>query len=341
LTVEITARVILEHLDIIDPMINPIVSKIKKEKLFKSEDSKFILATALKVSTAYLICAIFVVYAIWLLMSVNNTYFEANGFFKIEGMDSAFFDYVGSRLVKNFWYLLVFYILLFFAGIYLAKILLRPFKIIGDFCESAVEDTKAEYNPDAFSDYKLLTGFSEFFFDYLRGVRSNKKMVSNSIPPAFSKVRGPVFDRVFFFHFSLFVLMIAICTIVFISFITTEVYQSVIELAISTIPKSGKEVAYFLKNQEELYDSVQYMAIAILLSCYMSLSIHLYGKVSGAVFGFFSTMRSFMKGNSNARIHLVGYPHIRPYSRAFNKYLDQVCREIEPSDEETLKSNKV
>ncbi len=310
-------------------MKNRIVSKIKSEKIFKSEDSKFILATALKVSTAYLVCAIFVVYAIWLLMSVNNTFFEANGFFRFEGMDSAFFDFVGSRLAQNFWYLLVFYILLFFAGIYLAKILLRPFSLIGEYCDNAADDPNAVYNPDTFSDFKLLTGFSEFFFQYLREIRLDKKMKSNSIPPSFSKVRGPVFDRVFFFHFFLFISIIAICTISFISFITTEVYQSVIELAISSIPQSGKEVAYFLKNQESLYNSVQYMAIGILIICYLSLSVHLYGKVSGAVFGFFSTMRSFMKGNIKARIHLVGYPHIRPYSRAFNKYLDLVCREIE------------
>ncbi|MBC75544.1 MAG: hypothetical protein CME64_05955 [Halobacteriovoraceae bacterium] len=56
----------------------------------------------------------------------------------------------------------------------------------------------------------------------------------------------------------------------------------------------------------------------------MFLSTHLYGKVNGAVFGFFSTMRAFMKGDHKARVHLLGYNHIRPFGRAFNQYLKWV-----------------
>ena len=115
----------------------------------------------------------------------------------------------------------------------------------------------------------------------------------------------------------------------FITFITVEAYNSIIELAVTSIDKNGKEIAYFLKNQEYLFESIQHITIGTLLVVYAILAFHLYGRVSGAVFGYFSTMRSFMKGNRKARIHLVGYPHIRPYSRAFNKYLDLVCREID------------
>jgi hypothetical protein len=50
--------------------------------------------------------------------------------------------------------------------------------------------------------------------------------------------------------------------------------------------------------------------------------MHLYGKVSGAAFGIFSTMRSFMKGDHFSRVHLVGYAHIRDNTRKLNKYLD-------------------
>ena len=314
-------------------MNNQYFNKLKLLKLFKSDDSKFILGTALKVALIYLVSAFLVFYLIWLVLSMNNVFFEANGYLDFDGMESVFFDFVGARITQNFSYVVIFFILLFFAGVYLAKILLRPFKIIGDFCERAYENSNEIYNPDIFSDYKLLTRFSEFFFLYIKEARQNKELKKNVIPPSFTKVHGPSFDRVFFFHFILFISMIAISSSIFITFITSEIYNSMVELAVTTIPKSGKEVAYFLENQEFIFESIQYAAIFVLVCAYLTVAFHLYGKVSGAVFGFFSTMRSFMKGNHKARIHLVGYPHIRPYSRAFNKYLDQVCREIEKENE--------
>ena len=36
-----------------------------------------------------------------------------------------------------------------------------------------------------------------------------------------------------------------------------------------------------------------------------------------------------MKGNYQARVHLIGFNHIRAHGRALNKYLDYICKEIE------------
>lgn len=310
-------------------MIIALINKFKLNKLFKSDDSRFILLTASKVSLVYFFTVVLVAYLVWLILSLNNIFFEANGFINFTGTETVFFDLVVSSLLQSAWYVMTFLILLFFAGVYLAKILLRPFAIIGQFCEEAAHNKSAIYNPDLFSDFKLLTRFSEFFFQYIADSRLNKKFNPGTIPPTFTKVRGPVFDRVFFFHCFLFVSMISICSSIFITSITVEIYNSIVELAIHTLPKSGNEVAYFLKNEQYLFRSIQYITILTLVTSYIFISFHIYGKVSGAVFGFFSTMRSFMKGNRTARIHLVGYPHIRPYSRAFNKYLDLICREIE------------
>jgi hypothetical protein len=323
-------------------MNNQYLTKFKHKfsKLFKTEDSKFLLATAFKIAMVYLISSLLVFYLIWMVLSLNNVFFEANGFLNFEGMESAFFDFVASRITQNFYYVLIFFILLFFAGVYLAKILLRPFEIIGNFCDKAIEKKQEVYNPDIFSDFKLLTRFSEFFFVYIQELRKKVMFSTSTIPPSFAKVHGPVFDKVFFFHFSLFLAIIAISSSIFITFITMEIYNVIVELAITTIPKSGKEVAYFLKNQKFIFESIHIVAIITLVFSYMILAFHLYNKVSGAVFGFFSTMRSFMKGNQKARIHLVGYPHIRPYSRAFNKYLDQVCREIDSAKDKIKDKTK-
>jgi hypothetical protein len=317
-------------------MKKSIVKRLKLNKLFKGEDSKFFLSNGLKVSSVYLLTALFAIYAIWLVLSLNNVFFEANGFMEIAELRSAYFDFITGRILHNVSYVFLFYIILFFSGMYLTKILLRPFEIISVYCTNAIENKNEIYNPDTFSDYKLLTRFSEFFFQYISESRKNKKLTSNTVPPTFTKVHGPVFDKVFFFHFSLFISIIALTSSILLMVITTNSYDSMVELAIKTIPNSGHNVAYFMKNQKFIFDSIQIYSICILVVSYLLLAVHLYSKVSGAVFGFFSTMRAFVKGNHAARVHLVGYPHIRPYSRAFNKYLDAICREME--DEE--KSNK-
>lgn len=314
-------------------MLKNILSKFNTKKLFQGEEARFLLSTSFKISGVYLFTALFVVYLIWLILAINNVFFEANGFLDIPDLRSAYFDFITSRLMQNFIYIFILFVFLFFTSLYLGKILLRPFKIIGEYCDEAVTKKNTSYNPDIFSDFKLLTRFSDFFFQYVLESRNKKKFTRNTIPPTFTKIHGPVFDKVFFFHFVLFISIIAISSSILIVAITTDTYDSLIELALKTLPKNGKEVAYFFKNQKYIFDSILWYSITLLVLFYSFLAFHLYSKVSGAVFGFFSTMRSFMKGNYKARVHLVGYPHIRPFSRSFNKYLDSVCRELENETE--------
>ena len=301
------------------------------KKLFQSEDSRFALMTGLKISGLYLLTVILVMYMTWIILSLNNVFFESQGFFDTGEVRTVFYDFIMQSLWQDVIHIAIFFILLLFGGFYIARILLRPFALIGVYCENAKDNKNASYNPDIFSDFKLLTRFSEFFFVYLIDAREKKLLEPNTIPPSFQKVRGPVFDRVFFFHFSLFIGIVALVTSLFVSSMTTHIHVSMVELAIKSLPNNGNEVAYFLKNQEFLFESIRTSSIVFVVISYFSLAIHLYSRVSGAVFGFFSTMRSFMKGNSNARVHLLGYNHIRPYGRMFNKYLDQVCRELDRS----------
>lgn len=305
---------------------------ISPSKLFKSEDSRFLLESAFKIASVYLIAMGLVSYMLWVVLSLNNVFFEANGYPELQELRSAYFDYILSNTFENLSYIFAFYIVLFFAGIYTGKVLIRPFTIIAKYCDEAIENKNANYNPDLFSDFKLLTRFSDFFFQYIYDSRLKKKLIPNTIPPNFSKVHGPVFDKVFFFHFFLFISILAIITATYVSSMIYEMYESMINLALKTIPKSGKEVSYFLKNQEFVFASIRQFSVVIIIISYASLAMHLYSKVSGAVFAFFATMRSFMKGNHEARVHLLEYRHLRPQGRAINKFLDHICRETSDTE---------
>lgn len=302
---------------------------IKKfKKVFKTEDSRFLLFTGFKVVSAAFIICLFVAYLYWIVISINNVFFEANGFLGIEDLRQAYFDYILSTLLEWLPLLILFFIVLFFVGIYVGKILLRPFELIGSYCQDSIEGNAVVYNPDLFSDFKILTRFGEFFFRFIDDVKKSKKLDANSIPPNFTKIHKPVFDRVFFFHFSLFIIIICILTSFVIMFTTVEIHTNMVNLSIKTLKGKGATIGYFLNNQAYILHSIQYVAIGLVVSSYFLMALHLYSRVSGAAFGFFSTMRSFMKGNHSARVHLVGYNHVRPHSRSFNKYLDYIQRMV-------------
>lgn len=265
----------------------------------------------------------------WVVLTMNNVFFEAHGFPELNEFRNAYFDYILANTFENLSYILAFYIILFLLGLYTGRILIRPFDKISEYCQEAIENKNASYNPDLFSDFKLLTRFSDFFFQYIYESRNKKKLEPNSIPPTFSKIHQPTFDKVFFFHFFLFISILAIITATYVSSMIYGMYDQMVDLAVRTIPKSGKEVAYFLKNQEFVFSSVRYFSIAIIVFSYFALAVNLYAKVGGAVFAFFATMRAFMKGNLKARVHLLEYRHLRPQGRSVNRFLDHICREME------------
>ena len=65
---------------------------------------------------------------------------------------------------------------------------------------------------------------------------------------------------------------------------------------------------------------------------YLGLSFHLYAKVSAPAFAIFATMRSFLKGNTKARVHLIGNYYARPETKKLNQYLDYIEKNVSSSD---------
>jgi hypothetical protein len=314
------------------------LNKLSITKLFKDEDSRFIVLTGSKVAGVYLVSMILVSYLIWVVLSLNNTYFISKGFPELAAFRSAYFDYILANIFENLTYIFAFYVLLLFAGMYIAKILIRPFKIIADYCVDSIEDKSVQYNPDLFSDFKLLTRFSDFFFRYIDEARAKKSLIPNTIPKNFTRIHQPTFDKVFFFHFFLLITILSIITSTFVSAMIYEMYEQMVNLALKTLP-SDKSLAPFFQNQEYIFDSVRWFAVIIIIILYIALSINLYSRVSGAVFAFFVTMRSFMKGNHDARVHLLEYRHLRPQGRSVNKFLEQICREVKEGQQNDSDTN--
>jgi len=293
-----------------------------KTKLFASEESRFCLLTGLKVMGIAFIAIFFVVFVVLTVLKVDLLFFKSLGLYGHDDLKSAYYQFVFERSIDILPYLFIFFIFLFFAGTYLGKLLLRPFRCIAEYCYEAVDNPNAIYSPDQFSDFKLLTRFSEYFFIVIKEKRKEGSLSLVTIPPQFNKIHAPVIDKVFFFHFSLFLSIICLIAAFFLYRLSEDIQEQIMTLAFKTIEAKEGELGIFLKEQSEVLISVLWIGIVILISSYSVLAWSLYGKVSIAAFGVFSTMRAFLKGDYNARVRLIGLRYIRNYSRSMNKYLD-------------------
>ena len=296
------------------------LSKLKK--IFKSEETRFILLVGVKVSAISFCITSMIYFFLFEIMRLNYAFFKSQGV--QDPIDfNLFFDFIVNESLDNIIILIIFHIILFFIGTYVGWLILRPFKTIGDYCDEVLSNANAVYRIDDFSNYKLLTRFSEFFFEYLRESRKRGEIISNSIPPQFSRIHRPVNDKIFMLHFGILMLIICISSAVFIIENSSSVYYSLVELS-SRILTDQKAMSSYLSNQMFILDDIVVVTIFMIIFGYVLLAIHLYAKVSGAAFGIFSTMRSYMKGDYSSRVHLVGHTYLREYTRKLNKYLDYI-----------------
>lgn len=301
--------------------------KVELNKVFKNEETRFMLFTGIKVAGISFCINLFVYGCLFQVMRLNYAFFRAHGFPDFQD-ESVFYNYLLGEAMESATTLFAFHIFLFFIGTYVGWIVLRPFRIIGEYCEIVIANPNAVYKVDEFSTYKLLTRFSEFFFEYLRESRKKGEITTNSIPPQFSRIHRPVVDKVFMLHFGILLVIIGISSCLFIIENADGVFQNMIELASNTLSNS-KYSNDFFTNQMFIMDDVVVLTIVLITFSYLSLGLHLYEKVSGAAFGIFSTMRAFMKGNYFSRVHLLGFAHVRENTRKLNKYLDYIQNNLE------------
>lgn len=299
--------------------------------LKKNDEARFRIENGFKMAiipiTTLLIATVFLNF----ILEMNLIFFEANGYSGTALYREAYYDFILTKLVWIIPGVLIFFVTVFIMGIYISEILLRPFKTISIYCERFLDDSNRElsYNPDFFSDLKLLTSFSEWFFNYIENIDRNKQeLTPQKIPDKFTRVHGPIFEMNFFIHYFLFILITSICAAWGIKLIVVDLNEQIIALAYGVL-ESKAEVEYFLTHQMDLFESTLYVVLFFHILSYIGLAFHLYSRISVPAFAFFSTMRAFSKGSTQNRVHLLGYSFLRPFARNFNRYLDQISKKNE------------
>jgi len=321
----LTGEIDLSTAHTIKSVMDPIKSKWRK--LWKNEEAKFRLFTALKMTMVPIFSFSVMGGCMWILLNMNLLFFRANEIRGIDRFEEVFFDFLSSTLIDILPYAALLLIFVNVTAIYISDILLRPFRTIGQYCELRNRGENSSYNPDFFTDLKLLSQFGEFFFNSIETAEANKSLLKIVIPKKYTRIHKPVFETAFFGHYLLYLLASLLAVSIALYTFANEIYQNIINLAEMTLP-SDQKINLFLGDQVAIMDSILVIVIVVTFFLYLYLARNLYDLVARPAFGVFSTMRSFLKGNYGQRVHLIGYPFLRDQTRSLNKYLDWVEKNL-------------
>jgi len=298
------------------------------KKLFQSPESRFMLGVAFKVWSISFVAEVIVGYLLYTNVRLNFYFFRAHGYEGIDELKSAYFENVLLDAIEYIPYILIFHVAIFFTGLYIGYLMLRPFRRIAKYCTLAIQDSSVALKMEEFSSYRLLTRFSEFFFDHITECRRKGKLEVRDVPSSYMGIHGPVFDGLFLVHFAFFLVIIVIVSVLVTMQFASEIHLNTIQIAIKMIKANPKMIASFFKDQSFMIDEMWFLSAGIVISLHVVMGLHLYNQVSGAAFGIFATMRSFLKGNFQSRIHLVGYSYLRESTRNINKYLEWISKNV-------------
>lgn len=308
--------------------------KIKTLLLNRYNDDEFMfkLATGLKFVFISSVFTLSVLIFTYLLLRIDLIYFVAHGYPGAAEFQDAFYDFVYSSLIDEIPYLIVAMLFIFCLGYYMSSIMIRPFKVIGKYCEERLSDKTNYYSPDYISDLKLLTSFSIFFFSHIDEAKKRGKLTKIDVPHNFTRIHKPIFEKNFFFNYLFIIVIFALLASVGIFVVNNIIREQIFQLSQKFLTSNAlvgsKGIRYFLEEQFSVANIGVYFFLTMHILVYCLLGVHLYGKISGPAFAIFATMRSFLKGNYHNRVHLIGHYYLRDDCRKINKYLDHIQKNL-------------
>jgi hypothetical protein len=310
------------------------MKKIKKslgafefKKMFNSDASQFELQNAMQMTLILTAILAFFFYQLWILIYFNTIVFESFSVVNVTEVRGAMLDFIFSAVISEAPMIFGCYILVFFMGIYISSFMTRPFRDLSDYSRLVIDKPNTEYIPDYFSDYKYLTRFAEHFFSTVKKIKNRSELDNSYVSKYYAKIHSPMVDKNFILHFLLLMMIPCVAT----SIISVQVAEGVLEqvnlLSLNHF-KSSNQILVILANQISIMDNILYSLVVLSVVLYVLLSFSMYQKVSGATFAVFSTLRSFLKGNPSARVHLIGHKYLREHTRNINKYLEHLDKNL-------------
>jgi len=286
--------------------------------LFKSQDSKFAIRTAFIVTLVPLIMLGIVIYSVWLLLSLNFSYFLANGIPLDEQSIDIFMDYLLKTQVDYFPYVGIFFIAVFFIGLFLSYIILRPFNELTLMCQELLQSKDEKIRIVGLEKQKLLIKLGNFLCKYYDSTKSGMPV---SIPEELRIIKKPMMDYVFYFQFFCIIFILMTVASVSLYLFADHLHESIIQTAIEVL-KAPKGLSTFLSSQKPLFDLIVIVPSIVGAVLYLIMSRLIIGRVQGVTFGYVRDVCEVVNGNVMRRLAPRQEDPGRQAAVAVNEVLD-------------------
>jgi hypothetical protein len=315
--------------------MNNLFDEIKNQfkNSFKSQDSKYFIFTACKITLVPLLAFCIVFYSFWTVLEMNYNFFAANGFLTGEDNKATFFDTVLFNLSDYLFYFSATMVGVFMVGILTSYFALRSFSHVENFIHEMEDDINANFEVSALNQSKLINQVSKIFFKYLQLYGQNKVRPKFKLPKKLQVLSSPPVDKVFLFQYVSIVGIICLVTNIILFSFTHELYQEIVSAGIRLLP-GNQVVASFLVAQEAVLFNIYAIAIVINVSLYLAISKSIIKTVDGVSYGFARDMLQIVNGDHQLRLRPRLADPGKDVAISLNQLLDEVLYTDELSSED-------
>lgn len=305
-------------------LIDKIKSYFKNANLFQSQDSKFYILTATKLTLVPVISFTLIIYSLRTVMEMNYNFFIANGFNSNEDFKQVFYD----RVLMNIYDFLPMFaatiIAVFFTGLIISWLVLKTYELIQDHILDVMdEEEDGDFEAPGMLKTKLISQVSRIFLKYVKMYSETGKAPKLKLPKNLENLKSPPIDKVFFVQYSLIICIISLATNILLFSFLNELYQQVLENGI-TLLQSNKVIMKFLVAQEKELFNIYYLSIGINVALYIYISKGIVNSIDGVSYGFSRDMISIMRGDHKVRMRPRFHDPGQTLAQIINEYLDSV-----------------
>jgi len=296
--------------------------------LYSSQDSKYFISTATKLTLVPTISFGIVFYSLWTIMEMNFNFFVANGFASGDLFKEAFYDQIFGDISEFIPILMSIIAGVFMVGLFVSWLVLRSFDHIEKFTYDSFDQEDMDFSVDGLNKNKVINQVSRIFFKYLQICKVENKRPRFRLSKKLQNLNSPPVDRVFFLQYGLIVFALCVITSGTLFAFTNEIYQQIVNGGIEVLP-SDKNITAFLGSQKDILFNIYFIAISINVAMYILISKNIIKNVDGVSFGFSRDMLRVINGEHSARLRPRFADPGKGLANIINEYLDEIFHEEE------------
>ena len=312
-------------------IISNVMNSLTKDlrDIFHSDRARFELRNGILMMVIFFVLLSYFFYHVFTLIYFHVLTLDELKLLSTAGLRDGIYDYIIQAVYDFGFKIFLCFVLMFLIGVHVSGFLIRPFYYLGNYCEKAIQNPDHEYEDTFFTEHRLMSRFAEFFFNHVKNVKSLEELKEISIPKQYLGIHDPKLEKSFLLHFFLLMMVPFLATGIMILAVTEGIMENVYEISSHLSKDMSLQVSAL---QADFMEMNLYSLIVMSLIAYLVLGGTMYQKVSGGAFAIFLTFRSFLKGKTDSRVHLVGSRYLREHTRKINKYLEQQEKRILSTD---------